>query len=72
MAKRKTVKVEELRAFVNKANQTSTCGPAEREGWNHVLESFLHLTENYKGFFWMKDVDLPWGAVNDPTRKFFL
>lgn len=56
--KRKTVNVKALVEEVNRRNRHSTCAPDVRQGWNSLLETVLHLTNNYDGYGYYIDEDL--------------
>ncbi len=59
----KTIKVADLIAEVNRRNRESTCSPEARNGWNNLLEGFLHATDNYNGFGYLKAGEVPAGEL---------
>ena len=59
MTKRKTFKVNELIDIVNRRNKESTCDKKVREGWNSMLEEILHLTNQYNGFIYLDENEVP-------------
>lgn len=63
MARRKTVNLKELIEEVNTRNRCSTCRPDIREGWNTLLESFLHGAGVYSGFFYLAPEQIPEGQL---------
>lgn len=56
---RKTFKVEELIKVVNAANKSPYGTSEQRHGANSLLEYVLHETDNYKGFKYLREEDLP-------------
>ena len=63
MSPRKTINVSQLRAMVNEQNRTSICLPAIREGWNSFLEDILMMTQNYRGFTYLCEHEVPHGQL---------
>ena len=63
MAKRKTIKVEELVDFCNMLLAKSTAPSVYRNGVMVVVEHFLHETENYKGFRYLLEAEVPEGQL---------
>ena len=61
MAKRKTVKVEDIRTQVNSMIAESTCSPDGRQGMIQVLTELLHQSGNYNGFRYMLPDEVPAG-----------
>lgn len=61
MAKRKTVRVEELVKEANMMLKHSTCSSDVRQGVINFLESFLHDTGNYQGFRYLLQDEVPQG-----------
>lgn len=61
MATRKTFSVQDLKAKVNHNNRYSTCSREIRQGWNHLLETVLHDTGNYRGFGFLMPGQVPEG-----------
>ena len=59
MAKRKTIKVEELVDFCNMLLAKSTAPSVYRNGVMVVVEHFLHETKNYTGFRYLLEVEVP-------------
>ena len=62
--KRKTFDIAELLYTVNTRNQTSTCDPAVRQGWNSLLESVLHSSDLYDGYDYIRQEQLRESAVS--------
>ena len=58
MAK-KTISIKRIVEIVNERNEKSTCGKGEREGWNSLLETILLETDNYEGFTFLTDSQVP-------------
>ncbi len=56
-----TMKVADLKDFVNHMLKNSTCSEKERDGAIQVLEHFLHVTGNYKGFIYLNECEVPIG-----------
>lgn len=59
----KTVKIADILQTVNERNQTSTCGPEIRQGWNSLLESILMANVLYIGFGYLMDWEVPKGNL---------
>ena len=57
----KTIKVVDLIARVNARNRCSTCPAEARKGWNSLLEEVLAATDNYAGFGYLKETEVPRG-----------
>ena len=62
--KRKTFDIAELLHTVNRRNQSSTCSPEVRQGWNSLLETVLHGADLYNGYGYLMQTDLKDSAVN--------
>lgn len=60
---RKTVDVDEFRIKVNDMIALSTCSPEGRKGMMLVLEEVLHSTNNYRGFGYLRQKDVPEGEL---------
>jgi hypothetical protein len=58
---RKTIKVDELRIAVNEILAVSVCSADVRQGQLRVLEHVLHSTDNYRGFRFLSQKDVPAG-----------
>ena len=70
MAKRKTIEVSKILEIVNKASARKgipDLSPEQyvhrREGMQMVLEAVLHETNNYKGFRYLTNEELPEGCL---------
>lgn len=61
MAKRKTIKVEDLRVSINQKLRHSECSADMRHGMCMVLEEQLHATGNYSGFKYLTAELVPEG-----------
>jgi hypothetical protein len=57
----KTIKVVDIIARVNARNRCSTCPAETRQGWNSLLEEVLAATDNYAGFGYLKETEVPRG-----------
>lgn len=74
--KRKTIDVIKLIEEVNRLNKESKCSPDQRMGWNCFLEHILHETNNYNGFGYYNQEEVPtnqkpgiiWGVNNQGVR----
>ncbi len=58
---KKTFNVTEYRAMVNETLAKSTCSADMRQGMINVLENVLHITQNYKGFKYLMQNQVPAG-----------
>lgn len=58
---RKTIKVEDLKNQVNQMLKTSDDNKEYRHGLMTVLESVLHATDNYRGFRYLRENEVPKG-----------
>lgn len=78
----KTVKIAALIEDINRRNKLSICLPEVRQGWNAFLEHVLHITNNYKGFGYLEENEVPAGQkpgvirgepnqFPDETRRFY-
>lgn len=61
--KQKTIKIAGLIKRVNELNAKSLCSPEIRQGWNALLEDILHQTDNYSGYNYLMQSEVPEGAV---------
>ena len=81
---KKNISVEFLINEVNRINRFSTVEPEVRQGWNTLLETILFKTDNYAGFGYLTEKELPKGVLPgiiftpdeqptypDETRKVF-
>jgi hypothetical protein len=57
----KTIHVEKVLDYVNDMLATSTCVPDVRHGMILVLSEILHKTDNYVGFRYLLDGEVPEG-----------
>jgi hypothetical protein len=57
----KTIKVVDIIARVNARNRCSTCPAETRQGWNSLLEEILAATDNYAGFGFLNENEIPQG-----------
>ena len=55
---RNTFEISKLVQMVNHRNANSTCSPAERQGWNSLLEKVLFEADAYDGFGYLWRDDL--------------
>lgn len=83
---RKTIRVADLVADVNRRNRESTCSAEMRMGWNHFLEDILFRTDSYGGYLYLRESDVPEGQLpgitgewpgehsfpDDSRRRYFL
>ena len=60
---RKTIKVEDLKNQVNQMLKTSDNNKEYRHGLMTVLESVLHATDNYSGFRYLLENEVPEGEL---------
>ena len=58
---RKTVKVVDLKDTVNGFLATSVCNDDVRQGMIEVLTTVLFSTENYRGFRYLYESEVPTG-----------
>lgn len=58
---RKTVKLIELVEMVNKRNRLSTCSAETRKGWNDLVSLLLLKKNNYQGFSYLTQSEVPKG-----------
>ncbi len=58
---KKTFNVQDLVEQINRRNRKSTCVPEVRRGWNCVLEDILMETNQYRGFGYLKQEEVPEG-----------
>lgn len=67
----KTVRISILLTKVNKMLQESTCNPDVRKGMCVILETILHETNNYNGFYYLEQNEVPMthgaGIIRDKT-----
>jgi arginine/lysine/ornithine decarboxylase len=76
---RKTFNVNALVVTVNEMCRLSTCSQEVRQGAINVLEHVLYSTDNYRGFKYLLQDDVPvnekpgmnWGFDNDYEARFF-
>jgi hypothetical protein len=61
--KLKTITVDALRDYVNDMLRRSTTTPDTRQGMIDVLESMLHLTNNYAGYTYLQQHEVPNGEL---------
>ena len=59
MKGKKTISVKGLIKRTNERNRLSTCAPGARHGWNALLADILHETDNYSGYGYWEEKDLP-------------
>lgn len=86
MSKRVTIKISELVSKTNQMLRESTCDAKIREGMIAVLESALHATNQYRGFGYLTQEEVPPGenagilktgdtnkpvVFPDETRRFY-
>lgn len=79
---RKTISIEALKSKINKMLAESVNDKAEREGMIAVIENVLIETDNYKGYRYLREDEVPAFALPgirlsneafkdpDPTAKF--
>jgi len=60
---RKTVKIEDLKDTVNGFLATSVCNDDVRQGMIEVLTTVLFSTDNYRGFRYLAEGEVPAGRV---------
>lgn len=58
---RKTFSIAGVLYEINQKNQSSTCDPQVRQGWNSMLESILMAADVYSGFGYLDFADVPQG-----------
>jgi hypothetical protein len=70
---RKTIKIDNLRIQINKMLKDSICESGTRQGMIDVLTEVLHSTDNYKGFRYLQEHEVPsgqqpgiWWLNNEP------
>jgi hypothetical protein len=72
---RKTIKIADLVALVNRHNRESTCQSDVRHGWNALLEDVLHGADAYAGFGYLSAAEVPPGhqpgIVGEPDHFSF-
>ena len=62
MNKRKTIKIEEFKEFINEKLLLKTIDVSEKTALCFILEYYLHKTNNYNGF---RQLDIEHQAVGD-------
>lgn len=58
-----TVRISDLVNDVNERNSKSTCTPEMRRGWNLLLEGILHNADNYHGYRFLSQREVPEGEL---------
>ena len=73
MAKRKTIQVKTMLDTVNLKLKTGTCNPDVRKGMCCIIEDILHMTDNYNGFYYLEQHEVPMthraGIIRDKTGE---
>lgn len=67
----KRISVRWLLEEVNRMNRESTCAPDVREGWNTALEMVLRESNNYSGFGYLVQSEVPEGHQPGMTANVF-
>lgn len=60
---KKTISVKQLVDKVNEKNRLSTCSSDIRNGWNDLLEFVLRETNQYNGFGYLQQHEVPEGQL---------
>ena len=60
---RKTIKIDDLRIQINKMLKDSICESGTRQGMIGVLTEVLHSTDNYHGFRYLTEDEVPKGQI---------
>lgn len=60
---RKTIRIDQLRDYVNTTLKISTESPDMRQGRIQLLESILQLTGNYNGYCYLTQAEVPAGQL---------
>jgi hypothetical protein len=58
---RKTIKITDVKSIVNEMLANSICGDDERQGMIEVLTTLLFSTDNYEGFRYLTESEVPAG-----------
>lgn len=69
MRKRKTLRVDDLKAEVNRRNRESTCSADVRRGWNDILCTILIKANAYNGFCYLTTNQVPPGKLPGQIRN---
>lgn len=62
---KKTIKIDDLKNRINKYLSLETVTQEEKSGMAYVLETFLHDTNNYKGYAYLFD----WNSMPQDKAK---
>lgn len=60
---KKTISVKKFVDEINRRNKLSTCEPNVRNGWNDLLEFVLRETNQYNGFGYLQQHEVPQGQL---------
>ena len=58
---RKTIKIDDLRIQINRMLKDSICESNIRRGMIEALTTVLFSTDNYKGFRYLQEHEVPFG-----------
>lgn len=68
---RKTVKVDELKEYVNKLLAIEELHVEHKAGLIDMIHHVLHKTDNYQGFMFINNEDSEIGTPGWHNRKYF-
>ena len=60
---RKTIHIAQFCEYVNNSLRLSTESPDTRQGKINLLEAMLHLTDNYNGYNYLTQDEVPEGQL---------
>ena len=71
MNKRKTIKIEELKKFINKKLSLKTIDISEKRTACFILEHYLFKTKNYEGYMFLNNNYSDINTIGYYERKYF-